>query len=168
MLHTKFQGHQPFGSGEEDFLRFLLYMGMAAILVMWPGPFEQIFVPPSHGDSIWNLASIGPVVSEEMFKECGQQTTDRQRRPTYPISSPMSLWLRWANKGWEKGEKGWEKGEKGWEKGEKGLEKGEMTPHSTPTPHSIWKALEKKYWYFYEEFWSKTPYQAQKSPLHRH
>ena len=26
MLHTKFQGHRPFGSGE-DFLRFLLYMG---------------------------------------------------------------------------------------------------------------------------------------------
>ena len=48
-------------------------MGMAAILVMWPGPFEQTFVPPSHGDSVWNLASIGPVVSEEnMFKECGR------------------------------------------------------------------------------------------------
>ena len=47
MLHTKFQGHWPFGSKEEDFLRFLPYMGMAAILVMWPGPFEQSFVPPS-------------------------------------------------------------------------------------------------------------------------
>ena len=34
MLHTKFQGHQSVGSGEEDFLRFLPYMGMAAILVM--------------------------------------------------------------------------------------------------------------------------------------
>ena len=34
MLHTKFQGHWPFGSREEDFLRFLPYMGMAAILVM--------------------------------------------------------------------------------------------------------------------------------------
>ena len=44
-------------------------MGMVVILVMWPGLFEQIFIPPSHGDSIWNLASIGPVVSEEkMFK----------------------------------------------------------------------------------------------------
>ena len=31
MLYTKFQGHRPFGSGEEDFLRFLPYMGMAAI-----------------------------------------------------------------------------------------------------------------------------------------
>ena len=34
MLHTKFQGHWSIGSGEEDFLRFLPYMGMAAILVM--------------------------------------------------------------------------------------------------------------------------------------
>ena len=34
VLHTKFQGNQPSGSGKEDFLRFLPYMGMAAILVM--------------------------------------------------------------------------------------------------------------------------------------
>ena len=32
MLHTMFQCHRHFGSGE-DFLRFLPYMGMAAILV---------------------------------------------------------------------------------------------------------------------------------------
>ena len=43
-------------------------MGMAAILVVWPGPFEQTFVPPSQGGSTWNLASIGQVVSEEMFE----------------------------------------------------------------------------------------------------
>ena len=48
-------------------------MGMAAILVMWPGPFEQTFVPPSHRNSIWNLTLIGPVVSEKIFKECGRQ-----------------------------------------------------------------------------------------------
>ena len=36
MLHTKFQGHQSIGSGEEDFLRFLPYMGMVAMLVMCP------------------------------------------------------------------------------------------------------------------------------------
>ena len=72
MLHTSFK---VIG---EDFLRFSPYMGMTAILVMWPGPFEQTFVPPSHGDSIWNLASTGPVVSEKkMFKECEQwQQTD--------------------------------------------------------------------------------------------
>ena len=52
-------------------------MGMAAILVMWPGLFEQTFLPPSHGDSIWNLASIGSVISEEkMFRVW---TTDRRR-----------------------------------------------------------------------------------------
>ena len=51
MLHTKFQGHQPFGSAEEDFLRFLAYMGLAATLVMGPGPFEQTFLPRSQGGS---------------------------------------------------------------------------------------------------------------------
>ena len=40
-------------------------MGMVAILVMWPKPFEQTFVPPSQGDSTWNLASISQVVIEE-------------------------------------------------------------------------------------------------------
>ena len=34
MLHTNFQGHWPFGSREEEVLKFLPYMGMAAILVM--------------------------------------------------------------------------------------------------------------------------------------
>ena len=34
MLHTKFQGHGSIGSGEEDILRFLPYIGMAAMLVM--------------------------------------------------------------------------------------------------------------------------------------
>ena len=34
MLHAKFQDHRTSGSGEEDFLRFLPYMGMAAMLVM--------------------------------------------------------------------------------------------------------------------------------------
>ena len=34
MLHAKIQDHIIFGSGEEDFLRLLPYMCMAAILVM--------------------------------------------------------------------------------------------------------------------------------------
>ena len=34
MLHAKFQDHRTSGSRGEDFLRFLPYMGMAAILVM--------------------------------------------------------------------------------------------------------------------------------------
>ena len=87
MLHTKFQGHRSIGSGEEDFLRFLPYMGMAAILVMWPEPFEQLFVPPILGGYIWNLVTIGPVVSEEKSFEI----VDGRRRttePAYTISSP--------------------------------------------------------------------------------
>ena len=43
MLHTKSQSHWPSGSGED----FLPYMGVAAVLVMWPGLFEQTFVPTS-------------------------------------------------------------------------------------------------------------------------
>ena len=44
-------------------------MGMAAILGMWPGPFDHTFVLPSQGGFTWNLASIGPVVSEEKMFE---------------------------------------------------------------------------------------------------
>ena len=51
MLHAKFQDHRTSGSGEEDFQRFLPYMGMAAILVMTPGPFIQTLVPPSQRGS---------------------------------------------------------------------------------------------------------------------
>ena len=40
-------------------------MGLAAILVMWPGPFEQTFVPVSHEGSIWNFALIGLAVSKK-------------------------------------------------------------------------------------------------------
>ena len=50
-------------------------MGMAAILVMWPGPFEYTFIPQPHGDSIWNLASIGPVV---LRRRCLKSVDDGQ------------------------------------------------------------------------------------------
>ena len=44
MLHTKFQGHWPFDSGEKDFFFYVLpYMGMVAILVRLHGPFETKF-----------------------------------------------------------------------------------------------------------------------------
>ena len=97
MLHTKFQGHRSIGSGEEDFLRFLPYMGMAAMLVMWPRPFEQFFFPKGPGGCIWNLVAIGPVVSEKKLFEIvdGRRTTDdgrtdgrRTTEPAYTISSP--------------------------------------------------------------------------------
>ena len=64
-------------------------MGMAAILVMWLVPFEQTLFPPSQGSSTWNLASIGPVISEEKVFE--MLTYDGRRKLAYTISSPVSL-----------------------------------------------------------------------------
>ena len=85
MMYTKFQGHRLLGLREEDFLMFLPFLGMAAILVMWPGLFEQTFFPPSHRSPVWNLTLIGPVVSEEkMFKERG-----RRRRTTSDGGPPI-------------------------------------------------------------------------------
>ena len=42
-------------------------MSIAAILVMWPGPFEDAFVPHSKEVLLatWNLASIGLVIIAE-------------------------------------------------------------------------------------------------------
>ena len=39
MIHAKFQAYWTSGSGKEDFQRILPYIGVAAILVMRPGPF---------------------------------------------------------------------------------------------------------------------------------
>ena len=66
-------------------------MSMAAILVMWPRPFEQTFVPLSDSSSIWNTTLNGPVVSEEkMFKECGRQTTTTEAYVSYKLTSEPS------------------------------------------------------------------------------
>ena len=55
---------------------FLPYMGMAAILVMWPRPRERTFIPPSHWGSIWNLVLIGQAVLEKKIFENGGRRTD--------------------------------------------------------------------------------------------
>ena len=84
MLHTKFQGHRPFGSREEKFFKVFTIYGHG-------GHLDQTFIPLSHGGSIWNLASNGPVVSEEKMFENADIHTYRWQRPTYTISWPMSL-----------------------------------------------------------------------------
>ena len=66
MLHTKFQGNQPNGSGEDDVFRFLPYM---AILVRRPGPFEHILYLVLPGCCIWNLTEISLVVSEKLCEK---------------------------------------------------------------------------------------------------
>ena len=59
MLHAKFQDHRTFGSGEEDFQRFLPYMGVAAILVMRPASCNQIFISLYLKAFIQSLVQIG-------------------------------------------------------------------------------------------------------------
>ena len=66
---------------------FLPYMGMVVILVMWPRPRKQTFVPQTHGCSTWNLALIGQVVLEKISENDGLRMTDHG----YTISSSMSL-----------------------------------------------------------------------------
>ena len=51
-------------------------MGMAAILAMWPGLFEQTLFP--HPMEVpYEMTLTDPVVSEEMFKDCGRYTNGR-------------------------------------------------------------------------------------------
>ena len=54
--------------------RLFLSMGMAAILVIWPGTNLKYYVPPFSQGSIWNLGSIH---ERKMFKEW--TTTDEGR-----------------------------------------------------------------------------------------
>ena len=65
-------------------------MGMAAMLVMWPRPFEQVFFHKGPGGCKWNLVAIGLVVSEEKSFEIVDGRTDGRRttKPAYTISSP--------------------------------------------------------------------------------
>ena len=57
-------------------------MGTVAILVMWPRPYQQTFVPLAHGGSTCNLVLIGPAVSEEMsFEKVDNADTDTNKGP---------------------------------------------------------------------------------------
>ena len=54
MLNAKFQDHRTSGSGEEDFLRFLPYMGMAA----WSCDLDHLYklsfpLPKEAPHKIW-------------------------------------------------------------------------------------------------------------------
>ena len=64
MLQAKFQDHRTSGSGE-DFQRFLPYMGVAAILVMWPASCHQIFIALYLKTFLQSLVQISTVVSEK-------------------------------------------------------------------------------------------------------
>ena len=54
---------------KNTFKGFIPCMGMVAILVIWPGSFEQIFFLPIHECSTWNLASMGLATSQQKMFE---------------------------------------------------------------------------------------------------
>ena len=47
------------------FERFLPYMGVAAILLMWPASYQQILISMYLKSYVQNLVKNGPVVSEK-------------------------------------------------------------------------------------------------------
>ena len=71
---------------------FLPYMGVAVILVMWPRPREQTFVPPSNWDSIWNLVLIGQAVLEKKIFENGGRRTDDVPWLYYKLTNDPKGW----------------------------------------------------------------------------
>ena len=75
---------------------FLSYMGVAAILVMWPRCREQTFVPPTQAGFTYNLALIGQAVSEKKMFEIvddGRTTDDRRRTDAGPwVYYKLTLW----------------------------------------------------------------------------
>ena len=96
MIPAKVQPQGILDSGEEDFSRFLPYMGMAAILVNGPRPFKQSFVPLPWGGSIWNLSKIGSAASEEKSFENVNGRTDGRTKSDHNSSSWAEL--RWPKK----------------------------------------------------------------------
>ena len=77
MLHTKFQGHRPFGSGEEDFWRVFTIYGRGGHL----GHVTQIpgtnFRSPDLGRLHMKYGFNRPVVSEKkMFENLDDGWTD--------------------------------------------------------------------------------------------
>ena len=75
-------------------------MGMAAILVMWPGQLIQIFIPPSQGCSMWSLTLNGQAVSKKKMSEhCERTTTTTTTDARVLVYYKLTFWasrLRWA------------------------------------------------------------------------
>ena len=77
MLHTKSQGYQPSGSGE--YFKVFFYH----IWVWWPSwscdqDHLNKLLFPHPKKSPYEMCSIGPPVSEEMFENVYRQRDDRR------------------------------------------------------------------------------------------
>ena len=76
---------------EKSYEGFFPYMGMVAILVTWPGSFEQTLVPPSNGApyEIWLWLAQWFQRRRHLKSVDGEWIDDRAC--LFTISSPMSL-----------------------------------------------------------------------------
>ena len=88
MMHTKIQGQWPFGSGEEDFFRFLPYMAMVAILVMDQDHLSKLSFP-HHTEAPYEIWLW--LAQWFLRRRCLKSVDDDgRRRPTYPISAGIA------------------------------------------------------------------------------
>ena len=85
MLQAKFKAIGHLVPEKKIFFRFLPYMGVGAMLVMCPSRFEQFFVPATSEGYMWNLVTIGPVLSEERSSEIVDGLEDGNGQHSLPI-----------------------------------------------------------------------------------
>ena len=101
MMQIKFQCYRPFGAREEDFFMIFTIYGHIGhlghkIWTSWTN-FLSLSHPIDASYEIW-LWLAQWFLRRRCWK-CWQHTykhTYRRQRHTYPISSPLSLRLRWA------------------------------------------------------------------------
>ena len=101
MLHTKSQGHQSSGSGEEDFWRVFTIYGHGGHLGHVTRPIWTNFRFPIlrslHMKYEFNWpSSYGGEDVWKCWRTTDGRTDDGRRSHWYTNSSPMSLRLRWA------------------------------------------------------------------------
>ena len=116
---AKFQLHSPYGFRGDDFLIFFRTFSLSAVwtkfirlledysrnfliittrvLIRLEQKHNYLFPPPIDNIIMWYMVRIG--FRGDVVLKCWRTTTDDgQRMPTYIISSPKSLRLRWDKK----------------------------------------------------------------------
>ena len=76
---------------------------IATRVLIWLGQKTILFVTPAYRCCMWNMARISFMASEEMFENVDDADDGQRRMPSYTISSPMRLRLRWAKTSSPKG-----------------------------------------------------------------
>ena len=97
MLHTNFHGHRPFGSREDDFFRFLTYMGMAANLVRWNHLIKLSFPHPMEAPlKIW-LQSVKQFLRKKKWKCWIWVSLDQGQWMTLTFDIHIGSWTHLVN-----------------------------------------------------------------------